>query len=214
MSSDTKLTQIGMCSQCGAGPFTNLGLIMHAKAYHQGHGATCSSVLYISDPPARCDCGAEEPKPFPAKPAAAPLPDTAEAKTVLANVQEILLDEDYLFAAEGLRVVYGALDALTSRVAELESGNSDVQCICTTGVWCANEREKLTARAEAAEAECAALEAERERVMAWAKGRCECCEHANAAGQGIPHVSRICRECCRAETYVNWTPTKEWEVKP
>ena len=77
MSSDTKLTQIGMCSQCGAGPFTNLGLIMHAKAYHQGHGATCSSVLYISDPPARCDCGAEEPKPFLPKPAATPLPSDA-----------------------------------------------------------------------------------------------------------------------------------------
>ena len=58
------------------------------------------------------------------------------------------------------------------------------------------------------------LEAYKARVMAWARGRCECCEHSNAAGQGIPHVSKTCRECCNSDGTPNWTPLKEWEVRP
>jgi len=58
------------------------------------------------------------------------------------------------------------------------------------------------------------LQAFNARVMAWALGRCECCEHSNAAGQGIPHVSKTCRECCNSDGTPNWTPLKEWEVRP
>ena len=54
------------------------------------------------------------------------------------------------------------------------------------------------------------LEAFKARVMEGGRGRCECCEHSNAVGQGIPHVSKSCRECCNSDGAPNWTPLMGW----
>jgi hypothetical protein len=58
----------------------------------------------------------------------------------------------------------------------------------------------------------AALEARYARIIEWMRGRCECCDHSNASGQGIPHVSKICRECCEGDGYKNWTLPAGLEV--
>ena len=56
-----------------------------------------------------------------------------------------------------------------------------------------------------------ALEAElarNARFVEWMRRKCECCEHANAAGQGVPHARKMCKECCECDGAVNWTISK------
>lgn len=132
------------------------------------------------------------------QPAAAPLPVHIEhACHILRNNYPALLAEQSYGD-----IVRAHISALTSRVAELEE-ERDKFADAYNGME--DKHRDAVARAEAAEAKCAALEAERERVMAWAReascGRCAHRYNYDAVGP--------CRTC---EDDDNWTPA--WEVKP
>lgn len=49
-------------------------------------------------------------------------------------------------------------------------------------------------------------EAFKARVMAWARGRCECCEHKNVRREDTP-----CEQCLHTSNYDNWAPPSGWE---
>lgn len=56
--------------------------------------------------------------------------DAKEARAILQRVQNVLRDEDLLFAAEALRAVFEVIDGFTSiqaRVRELEGALEDLQ---------------------------------------------------------------------------------------
>jgi len=101
-----------------------------------------------------CNAHMEPELHYKNEPAPAPLPEEVEkARTVLSRVQGVLRDEDLLFAAEGLRVVFKALDSLSRRVAELEAEMEAERKIDAT------QKQHLLARAESAEARATRAEA-------------------------------------------------------
>lgn len=50
-------------------------------------------------------------------------------------------------------------------------------------------------------------EAFKSHVMAWARGRCECCEHKDVRREDAP-----CEQCLHTSNYDNWTPPQAWEA--
>lgn len=65
----------------------------------------------------------------------------------------------------------------------------------------------VVARAESAEARVRELEAFKARVMALARGRCECCKNNNPENGACP-------DDCYPGRITAWTPPQAWEVKP
>lgn len=117
----------GLCSRCGE--IEPHGMDCHCPtepcfALAQPAPSRCPVCGYIAG--VNCERRDSHNKPAPAQLPEEVAADLEEVTNVLRKVQEVLRNEDLLFAAEGLRSVFHVLSRhadLTRRLAEAEAGN-------------------------------------------------------------------------------------------